>query len=189
MKLTKSQKKEIARQMAQSLSKASHLYFTQYQGLKFVELAQLRARLKPLAAKYQVIKNSLVSHALQEAGIGGVEQGPLQGPIGLVVGQVPEARDGLQADPIAAARALMAFAKEFPLLKVKAGYVDSRWLKAEECHRLSTLGTKPELLSGLANALYGAVSRFAAVLQAPLRDLTLALRSVADQKGHIGDPQ
>ena|SRR5581483_6930035 len=178
MKLTKQQKKEISRQMAEALKKAPHLYFTQYQGLKFVELAELRKKLKPLNAKYSVVKNSLVDYALKDAGISGVAEETLKGPVGLVVGQ--------GTDPVAAAKVLVAFAKEFPKLKLRAGYVDGSWLDAAACARLSTLGTKPELLSMLVGTLYSAVSQAASVLQAPIRDLALTLKALEEQKAKSG---
>lgn len=175
MKLTKEQKKDLARQLGEMFRKSSHMYFTQYQGLKFVELAQLRSKLKPLSAKYQVIKNRLVAHALREAGIQGPDQGLLKGPVGLIVGH--------GTDPVSAAKVLATFAKNFPLLKIKAGYVDSRWLNAQDCIKLSALGSRPELLSMLAGALYSAVAQAASVLNAPMRDLALVLKAVQDKKG------
>ena len=71
MKLTKQQKREVAKQMAEALRKAPHLYLTQYQGLKFIELAELRKKLKPVSCKYRVVKNSLMGYALKDAGIDG----------------------------------------------------------------------------------------------------------------------
>ena len=174
MKLTKQQKTEISKQMAETLKKSPHLYFTHYQGLKFVELAELRKKLKPFGCKYQVVKNSLVDYALKGAGISGVAEETLKGPVGLVVGQ--------GTDPVAAAKVLASFAKEFPKLKLRAGYVEGQWLDAAACSRMSMLGTRPELLSALAGTLYSAVSQAAGVLQAPIRDLALVLKAVEEQK-------
>ena len=47
MKLTKNEKIEKSKQLAETLKKAPHLFFTEYQGLKFVELDELRAKLRP----------------------------------------------------------------------------------------------------------------------------------------------
>jgi len=174
MKLTKQQKKDISKQMGEALKKAPHLYFTQYQGLKFIELAELRKKLKSLGCKYQVVKNSLVEYALKDAGITGFAEETLKGPVGLVVGQ--------GTDPVAAAKVLVTFAREFPKLKVRAGFVEGQWLDVSGCARLSLLGTKPELLSMLAGTLYSAVAQAAGVLQAPMRDLALVLRALEEQK-------
>ncbi len=174
MKLTKDQKKEKAKELSGTLEKAGQLFLTEYQGLKFVELDDLRGKLKPLGGRYSVVKNSRLKHALNGSGIDGVEAGLLKGPVGLVVSE--------GEDPVAAARVLSAFAKQFPIFKIKAGYVGKKWLTSAECQRLSTLGTKPELLAKFVGLLYAAGAQSASVLQAPLRDFVLALSALEAKK-------
>lgn len=164
--------------MGEALQKAPHLYFTHYQGLKFIELADLRKKLKPLGCKYQVVKNSLVEFALKDAKISGISADTLKGPVGLVVGQ--------GTDPVAAVKVLATFAKEFPKLKIRAGYVEGQWLDGNGCIRLSMLGTKPEILSMLVSTLYSTVAQTAGVLQAPIRDLALVLKALEEQKQKAG---
>ena len=174
MKLSKDQKKEKAKTLAGTLSKAEHLFFTEYQGLKFVEMDELRGKLKTLGGRYSVIKNSQLRHALKGAGIDGADAGLLKGPIGLVVA------DG--DDPVAAAKVLAAFAKQFPVFKVKAGFVGKKWMTTAECKTLSTLGTRPELLAKFVGLLYASGAQAASVLQAPIRDFVLALAALEDKK-------
>lgn len=179
MKLTKAQKIEIAKQMAESFKGSqSNLFFTQYQGLKFVELAELRKKLKPFSAKYQVIKNSIVSNALKNAGIPAAETSVMKGPVGLVVAP--------GTDPVSAAKVLAAFAKEFPKLKVKAAYVDGQWLNPQSCAALASLGTKPEILSSLLGMLQGSISQVASLMEAPIRDFALVLQALKEKKEKEG---
>jgi large subunit ribosomal protein L10 len=174
MKLTKSQKIEKAKDLGTVLSKAPSIFFTEFQGIKFTELDTLRGKLRPLRCKYTVMKNSLVRNALKNAGIDGIDPKLLKGPIGLVVAD--------SDDPAGAAKVLSAFAKDVPLLKVKAGFVGGNWMTASECAKLATLGTKPELLSKLAGTLYASVAQTAGVLQAPIRDFVLVLSALEDKK-------
>lgn len=175
MNLTKPQKIEKAKELGVELKGASHLYFTEYQGLKFNELAELRQKLKPFNCRYSIVRNSIVKHALKNAGIDGAGAGMLKGPVALALGS--------DEDPVAPARVLAKFSKEFPNLKMKAGFVEKQWMSAEGCLQLSAIGTKPELLTGLACALYSTVSQAASVLQAPIRDLALVLRALSEKKG------
>jgi ribosomal protein L10 len=85
-------------------------------------------------------------------------------------------------DPVSPAKALAAAAKQFPVFKIKAGYVSSQWMSSADCQKLSSLGSKPELLAKLAGALYASVSQVAGVLQAPMRDLALALAALEEKK-------
>ena len=174
MKLTKNQKIEKSKALAEKLKSSPHLFFTEYQGLKFQELDELRAKLRPLHCRYAVIKNNLVRYALQNAGIDGAAAELLEGPVGMVVSD--------SDDPVSPAKVLAAFAKQYPFLKIKAGLVGRRWMTPDECRKLSTLGSKPELLAKLAGALYSAVAQSAMVLQAPIRDMALVLRALEDKK-------
>ncbi len=173
MKLTKAQKIEKSKAAAAKLRAAQHIFITEYQGLKFRELDALRGKLRPAKSKFSIVKNSMLRQALKGAGVDGAEA-HVKGPTGLAV------VDG--DDPVAAARVLVAFAKEFPALKLRAGFVGRQWLASAECARLAALGTKPEMLAKLAGALASAIVRAANVLQAPIRDLGLALRALEDKK-------
>lgn len=175
MKLTKEQKKEKAAKLAQTLKASAHIYFTQYQGLKFKEMDDLRGKLRPLGSSYKVYKNSILAHALKDAGIKVEgENGLLGGPNALLI--------GAEDDPVSPVRILVNFAKEFEALKVKGGYVDGKWLGPAECKALSALGTKPEVLGKLAHALYSAVAQSAWVLAAPIRDMVLVLQALEEKK-------
>lgn len=178
MKLTKDEKKEKSKKMAEGLGKAPHLFFAQFQGVKFLELAQLRGKLKPLRCKFSVAKNSTIRHALKGAGIDGADVSLLKGPVGLVVTD--------SDDPSAAAKVLSAFSKEFPLFKIKAGYVGKQWMTPGDCLKLSTLGTKTEIIAKFAGLLYANVAQAAGVLQAPIRDFAYVLKALEEKKKKEG---
>ncbi|MDE2040598.1 MAG: 50S ribosomal protein L10 [Elusimicrobia bacterium] len=174
MKLTKSEKVEKSKALAEGLGKAPHLFFTEFQGLKFVELDELRAKLRPLKCRYTVIKNSTVRYALKAAGVDGIDPKLLKGPVGMVVAETD--------DPVSPAKVLTALSKQYPSLKIKAGFVGAKWMTPSDCQRLATVGTKPELLGKLVGGLYAAVSQSAGVLQAPIRDFVLALKALEDKR-------
>ncbi len=174
MKLTKNDKIEKSKAVAEALKKAPHLFFTQFQGLKFVELDELRAKLRPLHCRYAVVKNSLVRYALKNAGIDGVDPKLLKGPVGMVVSDLD--------DPVAPAKVLAAFAKQFPLLKIKAGFVGAKWMTPAECQTLSTLPSRQELLGKAVNVIYSVISQSLAVVQAPTRDMLLVVKALEEKK-------
>jgi len=145
MKLTRQQKKDKAQELAKELQQADCLYLTNFQGLKFTELYQLRLKLKPLGGRYRVVKNTLLKHALDAAGIAPQDPGLFKGPLGLVVGK--------NTDPARAAKVLAQFAKDFPQLKFRAAFVAPQWMSGSEVVRLAALPSRPELHGRLANAL------------------------------------
>ncbi|MFA5141144.1 MAG: 50S ribosomal protein L10 [Elusimicrobiota bacterium] len=174
MKLTKAQKKEKAKEFAEILKSNPDLYLTQYQGLTFQNLAELRKELRPMRAGYRVVKNSMLANALKGAGIEGADAKLLEGPNAVLFARGD--------DPVSPARVLAKFAKTNDKLKIKAGYIDRKWLGAADCIRLASLGTKPELIGQLAGALYCTVAQAAWVLAAPMQKLALALKAVQEKK-------
>jgi large subunit ribosomal protein L10 len=174
MKLTKVEKTAKAKEMAEKLKAAPHLFFTEYQGLKFKELDELRAKLRPLRCRYAVIKNSLVRYALKNAGLEGPDAKLLKGPVGMVVSE--------SEDPVAPAKVLAAFSKQFPKLKVKAGVVDQKWMTPVECQQLSALGSRQEVLGRAVSVIYNVISQPLAVMQAPIRDALLVIKALEQKK-------
>jgi large subunit ribosomal protein L10 len=120
MKLTKQQKIDASKVLAETLKAAPHLFFTEYQGMKFVELDELRTQLRPLKCRYAVVKNSLVRYALKNAGVDGIDPKMLKGPVGMIVAE--------NDDPVAPAKVIATLGKKFPQLKVRAGYVSQKWM-------------------------------------------------------------
>ena len=178
MKKTKQEKIETSKTLAEALKKAPHLFFTEFQGLKFQELDELRSKLRPLKCRYAVIKNSTVRYALKNAGIDGVDPKLLKGPVGMVVADTD--------DPVAPAKVLAAIAKQFPLLKVKAGFVGAKWMTPAECQTLSTLPGKQELMGKVVNVIYSVVSNAVAIAQAPTRDMVMVVKALAEKKSKEG---
>ena len=174
MKLTKQQKIETSKALAEKLKAAPHLFFTEYQGMKFVELDELRAQLRPLKCRYAVVKNSLVRYALKGAGVDGIDPKLLKGPVGMIVADTD--------DPVSPAKVLAQLGKKFPQLKIRASLVSKEWMTPAQTEALSKIGSKPELLGKLVGALYSAVSQSAGVLQAPIRDMVLVLKALEDKK-------
>ena len=178
MKLTKQQKIETSKALAEKLKAAPHLFFTEYQGMKFVELDELRAQLKPLKCRHAVIKSSLVKYALKNAGIDGVDPKMLKGPVGLIVAD--------NDDPVAPAKVLAALAKKFPQLKVRAGYVSAKWMTPADCDKLSKLPSKQELMGKVVGLVYALVSQPVAIVQAPTRDAVLVVKALENKLKESG---
>jgi large subunit ribosomal protein L10 len=178
MKLSKNEKMDKSKALAEALKKAPHLFFTEFQGMKFGELDELRNKLRPLKCKYAVIKNSTVRYALKEAGVDGIDPKLLKGPVGMVVAETE--------DPVAPAKVLAAIAKQYPLLKVKAGFIGAKWMTPADCARLATLPGKQELMGKVVNVVYSVVSNAVAIAQAPTRDMVMVVKALADKKSKEG---
>ena len=173
MNLTKDQKKQKSQDLASEITSTGTLFFTSYQGLKFVDMAELRATLAPTGAKFRVERNAIVEHAISQAKIEGADAKLFQGPTAIAVG----------GDIAAVAKALVDFQKKNAALKLRACYSEGVWYDEAQVKQLSAIGTKEENLSKLAGALYNAVAQSAQVLQAPIRDFAYVIKALEEKQG------
>jgi large subunit ribosomal protein L10 len=172
MNLTKDQKKQKSQDLASEITASGVLFFTAYQGLKFVDMAELRVQLAPSGAKFRVERNAIVEHAISQAKIEGADGKLFQGPTAIAVG----------GDIASVAKTLVDFQKKNAALKLRACYADGVWYNEEQVKQLATIGTKEENLSKLAGALYSAVAQSAQVLQAPIRDFAYVIKALEDKQ-------
>jgi len=178
MKLTKQEKIESSKVLAEKLKAAPHLFFTEFQGMKFVELDELRMQLKPLKCRHAVVKSSLIKYALKNAGIDGIDLKMLKGPVGLIVAD--------NDDPVSPAKVLAQLAKKFPQLKVRAGYISQKWMTPADCIKLSTLPSKQELMGKVVGLVYTLVSQSVGIVQAPTRDAVLVVKALENKLKESG---
>jgi large subunit ribosomal protein L10 len=172
MKLTQAQKGEITAQLADRFTRASTIYVTDFTGLAVKNMTALRRQLRAAGSEYMVVKNTLALRAIQAAAKGGLED-VLAGPTGLVF---------VAADPVAPARILADFQKEFQHPTVKAAWFDGRRVSADDVKRLATLPPRDQLLGHVAGALQAPLSGFVGALNGLLYQLVGALEALQAQR-------
>ena len=172
---TKAQKQELVTALAGRLRRSPTVYVTDFTGLDVAKLTQLRRRLRQAGTEFVVVKNTLARRALgdvQVPGLGGLEQ-HLAGPTGLVLAG---------ADPVAAAKVLADFAREFEKPAIKVGLVDGRAVTPEQVKRLASLPTKLELLAQLGGALQAPMAGLVGALNGLLMNMVGALEALRNQR-------
>lgn len=172
MNLTKEQKKQKSQDLSSEITNSGTIFFTAYQGLKFVDMADLRVKLAPTGAKFRVERNTILDHAMRQAKIEGADEKLFQGPTAVAIG----------GDVAAVAKVLVDFQKNQAALKLRACYSDGTWYDEKQVKQLATIGTKEENLSKLAGALYNAVAQSAQVLQAPIRDFAYVIAALENKQ-------
>lgn len=166
----KKEKIELTAELADVLGGADVLYFTDFTGLNVQDMTELRRRFREAGSRYLVVKNRLALRALETLDLPDVSE-HLQGPTGLII-----AAD----DPVAPAKTLRAFAKEFEdRPAIKGGVVEKRRVSAAEITELAELPPREELLAGIAGSLTAPVAGIVGVLNGLLRDLAYMVEEVA----------
>jgi large subunit ribosomal protein L10 len=144
---------------------------TEYQGLKVEEIAELRSKLRPLDSEYVVVKNTLSKIALKEVGIEIGEN--FSGPTALVI------ENGDIASP---AKAIVEFAKTHAKLKVKAGFLEGKFVNASLILQLSLLPSWGILITKMLDAMNTPITGFVNVLAANIGRLVTLLDAVAKKR-------
>ncbi len=175
---TKAQKQAVVAALADRLRRSTTVYVTDFTGLDVARLTQLRRRLRAAGVDYVVVKNTLALRALSDARVAGLEP-HLAGPTGLVLGG---------ADPVAAAKVLGDFAKEFEKPAIKVGLVDGKAVTPDQVRRLATLPSRTELLAQLGGTLQAPMAGFVGALNGLLMNLVGALEALRTKfLNRVGD--
>jgi large subunit ribosomal protein L10 len=174
MKLTKTDKVTLSKKLGDEF-KAKDVFFASFQGLKFKDINTLKESLRPVKSSFKVMRNTIVSHAISNAALQAGDAKVAKGPTAVITMDSAD-------DVTRAAKALLAFAKTNPALKIKGGFTASRWLTPQDLEKLSKIGSKTELLSQLAGVLYSNLAQIRWVLEAPTTKLVYALEAVKEKK-------
>nr|WP_263323894.1 50S ribosomal protein L10 [Neobacillus sp. Marseille-Q6967] len=159
------QKKLIVDEIAEKLKNSVSTVVVDYRGLTVAEVTELRKQLREAGIEFKVYKNSMVRRAAEAVELAGLNDA-LTGPNAIAFSS---------DDVVAPAKILNDFAKKHDALELKAGVIEGNVATVEEVKALAELPSREGLLSMLLS-----------VLQAPIRNLALAAKAVADQKEEQG---
>ncbi|PLR96356.1 50S ribosomal protein L10 [Bacillus sp. T33-2] len=159
------QKKLIVDEIADKLKASKSTIVVDYRGLNVAEVTELRKQLRDAGIDFKVYKNTMTRRAAEVAELAGLNEA-LTGPNAIAFSN---------EDVVAPAKILNDFAKTHEALEIKAGVIEGNVATVEEIKALADLPSREGLLSMLLS-----------VLQAPIRNLALAAKAVADQKEEQG---
>lgn len=174
--MAKPEKIAAVAEIAEQFKGSTATVITEYRGLSVGLLTQLRRALGDNAT-YSVAKNTLVKRAAAEAGVVGLDE--------LFVG--PTAIAFVNGEPVDAAKALKAFAKDNKALIIKGGYMDGKPLSVSEVERIAELESREVLLSKLAGAMKAKPAQAAALFQAPASQVARLVQALVEKRQEAGE--
>jgi len=142
-------------ELTEDFKSATATYLTEYRGLTVTSMKALRRSLGP-DTKYSVVKNTLTKIAAKNAGVE-ISDDLLAGPSALAF---------IKGDAIDAARNMKNFQKENPLLVIKGGIYEGKFVTAAEIMKLADLESREVLLAKLAGAMKGSLAKAARTFDA-----------------------
>lgn len=187
MAITRERKQELVESYVESLNASQAVMLTNYRGVTVQQIQKLRRQVREEGVGVQVVKNSLLKLALQEAGMPVPEQ-LLEGPTAIVY---------LGEDVAAASKAFLDATKDLEAFSVKGAILEGQVLDAEAAKKLRDLPTRAVVLAQLLGVIQAPASELLRVLeapagelyrtiQAPLREVALTLQAYADKGAEAG---
>ncbi len=168
--MLRAKKTEIVDSLRGVFADAGVIVVTHYQGLSVAEVTELRRGMRVAGARFRVTKNRLAKIALADT--------PYSSLADLFVGPTAIA---FSADPVAAPKAAVGYAKRNEKLAIIGGALGSNLLSAEQVRALADLPSIDELRAKLVGLLASPAVRLVGLLQAPGAQLARVLAAHADQ--------
>ena len=158
-------------QVAKKLADAKSVALIQYQGLNAADMEQLRASIRANGGQMEVVKNSLITRALEKMGIKLPEV--LTGPTSITYCNDDEVAPLKEIDKVNKAKELTSF---------KYGIFDKKLLSLDELKVFINLPSKSTLISQFVGGLVNPFQRLAYALRYNQTNLVLTLKALAEKQ-------
>lgn len=155
-------KAELVDDATAKLQASASVVVVDYLGLTVAQVTDLRKQLRDAGVEMKVLKNSIIGRAAKAAGLEGMDD-MFKGPTAVAFSN---------EDVVAPAKIIAEFAKTADALEIKGGVIEGKVASKAEVEALATLPNREGMLSMLLS-----------VLQAPMRNMALAVKAVSEQKG------
>ncbi len=159
-----SEKQAVVAQLEETLKSAASGVLVNYEGITVAEDTALRNELRKAGVEYAVVKNTMVRRALDDTGLGELDD-VLHGTTSLAVSK---------EDPIAPMRVIHKFAKGLngERFVIKAGFMDGKVLPLEDIAALAELPSKEVL-----------VGQVLGMMLSPITSLAIVIKAIAEKGG------
>jgi large subunit ribosomal protein L10 len=168
-------------EIKKQLSGSSYVFLAQFTGMNVPQVEELRKRLGVASAGYRVVKNALLARAVKDLGL--ALNGNLTGQTAIIYARQRDRK--APTDPVAVAKALRGYMKEFEKPQYKAGFMDGKALSAEELAALADLPTREVLLAKLLGLLNTPAQQLLYVLNAKPSEFLAVLKAYEEKQKEV----
>ncbi|HMB20655.1 MAG TPA: 50S ribosomal protein L10 [Spirochaetota bacterium] len=169
--MAKQYKIDAVTDLVNKLKEKQNIILTDYSGIKVEELHKLRRSLGEKDIDYKVVKNSLFSRALKDAGFPDINE-HLVGPIGVVF-----AKEDLSE----AAQVIKNFSKEQENFEFSLGVMDNEIYGKDQLKKIADIPSREELLAQIMSLLNGPATNMAMMQKQVMSSLARGIKAVAEQ--------
>jgi len=168
----KSKKEEELNELKKDLAAAKNLIVAQFKGITVAQDTELRQKIRATGSKYRVVKNTLARIAAKGTAAESISKS-LEGSTSIAYND---------ADPVALAKALTAYAKANPVFVFKSGMVEGRVVNLADLNAIASLPSKEELIAKVLFLLNAPAQRIAVATNGVARNLAVVIGQAIEQK-------
>ena len=158
--MDRSQKADAVAQLSEVFAQSGVVVVTRNLGLSVEQSTELRSKMREAGATYKVAKNRLAKLALKDTDYTGLDEF-LTGPTAL----------GYSEDPVAAAKAVVEFAKTTDKIEILGGSMGAQKLDEAGVRALASLPSLDELRGTIVGLVNAPATKVAQVVNAPAAKL------------------
>lgn len=158
--MDRSQKADSVAQLNATFNEVGVVVITRNLGLTVAQSTDLRTKMRAAGATYKVAKNSLAKLAIKDTDYAGLDNF-LSGPTALAT----------SVDPVAAAKAVVDFAKTNPKLEIVGGSMGDTLLDEAGVKALASLPSLDQLRATLVGLVQAPATKLAQLSTAPAAKL------------------
>ena len=168
--MDRSQKAESVAQLNATFNEVGVVVITRNLGMSVAQSTVLRTKVRDAGASYKVAKNRLAKLAIKDTNYAGIDE-MLTGPTAIAT----------SVDPVAAAKAVVDFAKTTDKLEIVGGSMGTQVLNAEGIKALASLPSLDELRARLVGLVQAPATKIAQLSTAPAAKLARVFGASAAQ--------
>ena len=170
--MNRTEKQQLIDELHKELQASPHALLVDFRGLSVPAVTEFRRKVKAAGSRYRVVKNSLALRATKGTALEKLAD-KFAGTTGIAY-----AGD----DPVALAKVLVDFAKDHPVLSLKAGVVSGgQLLDAAAVKTLSTMPSLPALRARLLGLLQAPATQLVRLLGTPATQLAQVMKAQQDK--------
>ena len=168
--MNRQEKAELIETLQTTLNDSTTVVVAHQVGMTVAESSDLRAKMREAGAGFKVTKNRIAKLALNDTPHTALES-LFTGPTAI----------GTSADPVAAAKVLVEYAKGNDKLTIVGGSMDGKSLDKAGVEALAKLPSLDELRGKLVGILQAPAAKITRVAQAPAGKVARVIKARSDQ--------
>jgi large subunit ribosomal protein L10 len=167
----RNEKQEMVSTFRQVFQSSAIVVVTHYTGMTVGEMTDLRGRMRKAGANFKVTKNRLTRIALKDTDFQSLAD-LFTGPTGIA----------FSADPVAAAKVAVNYAKDNEKLVILGGAFNGQLLDVKGVTTLAELPSLDELRAKLVGMIQTPATRIAGIMQAPAGQVARVIGAYAKKE-------